>query len=744
LKTRSYTIEKGYPHPPGATFDGEGVNFSIYSEHADYVELLLFDKHDDLEPALILSTNRIEELAKVGSISGMPEEIEKLQEVEPSQDIKTAEPPGIALNKTFHFWHVYVRGLKPGVHYAYRIGGTFDPSRGFRFDGEKVLIDPYSRGNNKTLWNREKASVPGDNLETSMRSVVIDSSRYRWENYRHIKAAENFELPGMGKLSGKNQLQELNETIIYELHVGGFTRSPGSGVEAPGTFSGVIEKIPYLKELGITAVELMPVFDFDDTPSPEGRKHYWGYDPVCFFAPHSAYCENPEIGDHTKEFQEMVNTLHKAGIEVILDVVFNHTAEGDHLGPSFSFKGIDNSIYYHLEPDRQYYSNYSGCGNTINCNHPISQKLIVDCLKYWTEVMHVDGFRFDQGSILSLDTDGNVMKYPPVIWQIELDDTLGYIKVIAEAWDAAALNQVGYFPGPRWAEWNGYYRDEIRRFVRGDPGLVGRVASRIAGSPDLYQSESRLPINSVNFVTCHDGVTLNDLVSYNYKHNEANGENNRDGIDDNLSWNCGVEGETDIPEIEALRERQIKNFVAILLLSVGVPMISMGDEVRRTQKGNNNAYCQDNETGWFDWDLVERNRDMFRFWKLMIDFRKRHTTILRPRFFTGRENERGLKDISWHGCKLNIPGWDDPYARALSFTMGEPDDEEDIHVMMNMYWEPLEFEIPDLKGTGRNWYRAVDTFLPSPQDIAGAGAEVLGNENSYSVQGRSVVVLISK
>jgi len=703
---------------------------------------LLFDKHDDLEPVLVLSTNRVGELTQPVKVESI---VETSPEIEISQEIETSEAAGIALNKTFHFWHVYVRGLKPGVHYAYRIGGLFDPSRGYSFDGEKVLIDPYSRGNNKTLWNREKASFPGDNLKTSMRSVVIDASRNRWENNSHIPAEKRYEIPGIGgKFPGKNRLQELNETIIYELHVGGFTRSQTSGVKSPGTFSGITAKIPYLKDLGITAVELMPVFDFDDTISPEGRKHYWGYDPICFFAPHSGYCENPELGDHTKEFRNMVKALHKAGIEVILDVVFNHTAEGDHLGPVFSFKGIDNSIYYHLEPDRQYYSDYSGCGNTVNCNHPISQKLIVDCLKYWTEEMHVDGFRFDQGSILSLDTDGKVMKYPPVIWQIELDDSLGHIKVIAEAWDAAALNQVGYFPGPRWAEWNGYYRDEIRRFVRGDPGLVGRVASRIAGSPDLYQSESRLPINSVNFVTCHDGFTLNDLVSYNYKHNEANGENNRDGTDDNLSWNCGVEGETDDPEIKALRERQIKNFAAILLLSVGVPMISMGDEVRRTQKGNNNAYCQDNETGWFDWGLVERNRDMFRFWKLMIDFRKRHTTILRPRYFTGKENERGLKDISWHGCKLNSPGWDDPYARSLSFTMGEPDDEEDIHVMMNMYWEPLEFEIPDLKDTGRSWYRAVDTFLPSPQDIAGAGEEVQVNGNSYLVQGRIVVVLISK
>lgn len=656
---------------------------------------------------------------------------------------ETAKTTRIALNKTFHFWHVYVRGMNPGMHYAYRIGGKFDPSRGYRFDGEKVLIDPYSKGNNKTLWDRGKACVPGDNMATSMRSVVIDHSDYDWEDDHHVILKAMNKTPKLSEMPrAKNMPPELNETILYELHIGGFTRSDTSEVNNPGTFSGVIEKIPYLKALGITAVELLPVFDFDDTEGSDGRKNYWGYDPISFFSPHSSYCVNPEYGEHTKEFRDLIKAFHKEGIAVVLDVVFNHTSEGDHRGPLFSFKGIDNDIYYHLEPDRQYYSNYSGCGNTVNCNHPITQKMIVDCLKYWVEEMHVDGFRFDEGSILSRGTDGNVMEYPPVIWQIELDDALGYTKVIAEAWDAAALNQVGYFPGYRWAEWNGYYRDDIRRFVKGDSGLVGRVASRIAGSSDLYQSKSRLPINSVNFIACHDGFTLNDLVSYNYKHNEANGENNRDGNDNNLSWNCGVEGETNDMNVETLREHQIKNFASILMLSLGVPMISMGDEVRRTQKGNNNAYCQDNEIGWFDWDLAEKNSHMFRFWKLMIDFRKRHPTLLRPHYFTGAENERGLKDIDWHGCKLHSPGWDDPFSRALAFTIGESGAEEDIHVMMNMYWEPLEFEIPEIKT--RNWYRAVDTILPAPQDIAEKGEEVRINGNKYLVSGRSVVVLVSK
>ncbi|AKB48220.1 Glycogen debranching enzyme [Methanosarcina sp. Kolksee] len=493
FKKYRYVIERGYPHPLGATPDEDGVNFSIYSEHADYVELLLFHRCDDLKPALILYTNRVgefthskniansvmvsedieniassvkvsedieniassvkvsEDIENIASSVKVSEDIENIaSSVKVSEDIESIENPvkvsgdikniensvkvsedletteatsieiteatSIALNKTFHFWHVYVRGLKPGVHYAYRIGGPLDPSRGYRFDGDKVLIDPYSKGNNKALWNREKACMPGDNLAFSMRSVVIDMSHYKWGNNSHITAEKIYEMPGMGeKLYSKKRLQELNETIIYELHVGGFTRSPTSGVTAPGTFSGVIEKIPYLKELGITSVELMPVFDFDDATSLDGRKQYWGYDPICFFAPHSSYCVNPEYGAHMEEFRDMVRALHKAGIEVILDVVFNHTAEGDNLGPVFSFKGIDNSIYYLLEPDKQYYSNYSGCENTVSCNHPIPQKLIVDCLKYWAEEMHVDGFRFDEGSILSLDTDGKVMKYPPVI-----------------------------------------------------------------------------------------------------------------------------------------------------------------------------------------------------------------------------------------------------------------------------------------------------------------------------------------
>ncbi|WP_172657362.1 glycogen debranching protein GlgX [Myxosarcina sp. GI1] len=687
-----YKTEKGRSHPLGAIPDRNGVNFSIFSEHATSVELLLFSRHDDPEP---------------------------IQTIE--LDCK--------INKTFHFWHVYVRGLKSGAFYAYRIDGPKNIQAGYHFDPQKVLIDPYARGNVKTLWNRADACVPGDNVATSLRSAVIDTSDYDWEGDRPLNRA-------------------MGETIIYEMHVRGFTKSPTSGVKRPGTFAGLIEKIPYLQELGITAVELLPIFEFNDTEfwSVNGKSltNYWGYSPMCFFAPHSHCCTEPEAGCHVREFRDMVKALHRAGIEVILDVVFNHTNEGDRQGPVFSFKGIDNSIYYYLVPgNERYYADYTGCGNTLNCNHPVTQKMIVECLRYWVEQIHVDGFRFDEASVLSRGEDGLPMKYPPVVWQVELDETLADTKVIAEAWDAAGLYQVGYFPGYRWVEWNGRYRDDIRRFIRGEPGLVGMVASRIAGSADLYQWRGHLPINSINFITCHDGFTLNDLVSYNQKHNQANGEDNRDGADENLSRNYGVEGETGDPEIEALRERQIKNFATILLLSRGVPMILAGDEVRRTQKGNNNAYCQDNEISWFDWDLLEKNGHLLRFWQLMLQFRKRHPTLQHPDYFTGNEiNERGLADISWHGCQLYSPGWDDPNARALAFTLGGFKGAADLHVTINMYQETLDFEIPPLRD--RRWYAAVDTARASPLDIAKPGQESALEDSIYPVTGRSISIFISR
>ena len=689
--TLLYKTTKGDPHPLGSTVYPDGVNFSVFSQNAASMELLLFAEGNSTEPFQI---------------------------------IKMTDEG----NKSFHFWHIFLVDAKPGLHYAYRVHGPEEKKPGQRFTPEKVLIDPYAYGNSMDLWNRGAACLPGDNLTQSMRSVVIDPLDYDWEGDRPLN-------------------RPMQDSVIYEMHVGGFTRAGNSHVTSPGTFRAVIEKIPYLQSLGVTAVELLPVFQFDDTEAHEfeGNKlnNFWGYSTMAYFAPHPGYCESAGEAQHMTEFRDMVKALHKAGIEVILDVVFNHTDEGNHQGPTFSFRGFDNLNYYYLvDGNQDYYYDYTGCGNTFNCNHPVGSKMIVECLRFWVEYMHVDGFRFDEGSVLSRGPGGAPMEFPPVLWQIELDDVLAETKVIAEAWDAAGLYQVGHFPGFRWAEWNGVYRDTLRKFVAGEAGIVGDLADRITGSPSLYQSNGHLPINSVNFITAHDGFTLNDLVSYNNKHNEANGEGNRDGVDDNMSWNCGAEGPTDDPAINALREQQIRNFATLLMLSQGVPMFVMGDEVRRTQGGNNNAWCQDNPIGWFDWTQTQTESGMLRFWSELIAFRKSHPAVHRARFFSGAMNERGMPDISWHGTKLNEPGWNDPHARALAWTVAGSLAHSDIHVMVNMYWEPLTFEIPQIYE--RAWYTAVNTALPSPQDINAPGNEVLVNSHHVEVSGRSIVVLISR
>jgi glycogen operon protein len=473
----AFVAEPGSAHPLGMTTHPDGVNFSVFSESATEVLLLLFDRAAAIEPTQVIR-------------------------LDPFQ------------NKTFHFWHVFVRGCRPGFFYAFRVDGPMDPAAGHRFNPNKVLIGPYARGISKRLWRRADAAGPEDNLATSMRCAVVDTAGYDWEGDRPLK-------------------RPFHDSIIYEVHVGGFTRSPTSGVRQPGTFAGMIEKIPYLQALGITAVELLPVCEFDDSeaslsPAGEPLRNYWGYSTVGFFSPHSGYCVNQDAATHVNEFRDLVKALHKAGIEVILDVVFNHTDEGNELGPTESFRGLDNRSFYLHDPDHPgVYANFSGVGNTVNANHPLAQKLIVDCLRYWVQEMHVDGFRFDEGSILARGEDGAPLVHPPVIWQIELDDAFADTKLIAEAWDAAGLYQVGHFPGDRWAEWNGRYRDDVRRFVKGDPGLTGAIASRLAGSADIYQGRGQSPENSINFLTVHDGFTLNDLVSYNDKHNEANGEGNR-------------------------------------------------------------------------------------------------------------------------------------------------------------------------------------------------------------------------
>jgi isoamylase len=684
---RSYEVSTGDWEQGGATIRSKGVNFCVFTRFAERVELLLFEGVDSREP---FQTIRLDP----------------------------------RINRTFFFWHVLVKGLPIGTYYCWRAQGPSDTKEsGCRYDGDKALLDPWATTVDDRLWNRETASKPGDNVATAMRSLVMVDD-YCWE------ADEPLHVP-------------LHDAVIYEMHVGGFTRHDSSRVAHRGTFEAIVEKIPYLRELGITHVELMPVmaFDLQDVPpntASLGLENYWGYSTHSFYAPHPHYSVDPELARN--EFRDMVKALHKASIGVILDVVFNHTAEGGADGPTISFKGLGNEIFYHLDPEnRSRYRDYTGCGNTVNCNHPMVTHFLIDCLEYWVQEMHVDGFRFDLASALARGEDGNPQYHAPFLWATELSPALGRAYIIAEAWDAAGLYQVGDFPGFRWSEWNGRYRDVIRGFVRGDKGLIGEVATRMSGSSDLYAAAGRLPINSINFVTCHDGFTLADLVSYDHKHNEANGEDNRDGHNHNLSWNCGVEGETDDPAINGLRHRQARNLIAILMLSQGVPMVLAGDEVLHSQRGNNNGYCQNNDIGWLDWDLVERNRDMLDFTRAMIAFRRRHPTLSRQRFLTGEpEGDQDIPDIRWHGRELDEPGWDDPDCRILAFTLaGARAGEPVLHVMLNMGEGVEDFAIPELPGIG--WGLAIDTARdPSFIDPLDGSSRVV---DRYPVQGRSVVTL---
>ncbi|MEW6250310.1 MAG: glycogen debranching protein GlgX [Planctomycetota bacterium] len=673
--------------PLGATFVAGGVNFSVYSRSANGIELLFFDRDDDAKPARVI-------------------------------------PIDPASNRTYHYWHVFVPGVRPGQLYGYRAQGPHDPANGLRFDPGKVLLDPYGRCVAVPKgYSRAAARIPGDNAATAMKSVVVDPVAYDWE--------------------GDTPLQRPSaRTVIYEMHVRGFTRHPSAQVprRTRGTFAGLIEKIPYLLQLGITAVELLPVFQFDAQDAPPGLVNYWGYQPVSFFAPHRAYSSRQGALGPVDEFRDMVKALHRAGIEVILDVVFNHTSEGDHTGPTLCFRGLDNGTYYILERDRARYANFSACGNTLNANHSVVRRMILDSLRYWVQQMHVDGFRFDLASILARDESGQVLASPPVLWQIESDPVLAGTKIIAEAWDAAGLYQVGSFVGDSWKEWNARFRDDVRSFFRCDSGTVPRLADRLLGSPAIYGHKNREPEQSVNFVTCHDGFTLNDLVSYDRKHNEANGENNRDGTDDNRSWNCGVEGPADDPTVAALRNRQVKNFLTVTLLSVGVPMLSMGDEVRRTQRGNNNAYCHDDETVWFDWSLLTRHADVHRFVQLLIARRLQRSTAHEQQRLSLNQLLREATGV-WHGVQLGRPDWSDcSHSLALNAALRQED--LVLHVILNAYWEPLEFELP-VPAAAHPWRRWIDTALDSPQDIVEwqAAAPVPGR--TYRAAPRSVVVLIA-
>jgi isoamylase len=684
---------KGRAYPLGATVQGNGVNFAIFSKNATAVQLLLFDRVDAPYPSHVFDLH--------------PE-----------------------IHKTFYYWHIFVQGIGHGQLYGYRVDGPYQPEKGHRFNKLKLLLDPYARSVAcEPHWSRAEAYGFGDNTATAMKSVVIDASDYDWEGDEPLG-------------------RPMDETIIYELHVGGFTRHSSSGVVYPGTFAGVVQKIPYLLDLGVTAAELLPVqqFDAQDVGVPYGPggqrlANYWGYAPVAFFAPHGAYCASTNPADYVREFRDMVKALHRAGIEVILDVVFNHTAEGDESGPTICFKGLENRAYYMLEPNRRHYLNFSGCGNTITSNHSIVRRLILDCLHYWVQEMHVDGFRFDLASVMSRDEDGQLLVHPPIVWSIESAPVLANTKIIAEAWDAGGLYQVGEFTGERWAEWNGRYRDDVRRFVKGEQGTVRDLACRLVGSLDIVTKEERSSYQSINFVACHDGFTLNDLVTYNEKHNQANGEDNRDGHNANFSWNCGVEGPSDDPKVERLRRQQIKNFLTILIISQGTPMLLSGDEVQRTQKGNNNAYCQDNELSWFDWSSVQPHADIYRFCRELIRLRRAHPTLYKRRVVECAPVAQDGVGVKWHGVRLCEPDWGEA-SHSLAFTLYGINGDADFHVMLNAYWDALPFELPTPLHK-RAWVRKVDTSLESPHDLAASGDESPVTRGFYRVGPRSVVVLMS-
>lgn len=675
----------------------EGVNFSLLCRHGDSVQLVLFPLDGPGLLGRITLDRRI--------------------------------------HRTGDHWHILVKGLPAAFRYGWCVDGPLD--HGHRFNRDQVLLDPSATAlSDGEVWG--EPANGGDRLEattgTSRRSLFVRRP-FDWQE----------DTP---------PLVPMEDSIIYELHVRGFTCHPSSGVAKPGTFRGLIEKIPYLKELGVTAVELLPVHEFDENDCPfsnpktgELLRNFWGYNSIAFGAPKASYASGAAEHAQVYEFREMVRAFHAAGMEVILDVVFNHTGEGDHRGRTYSFRGLDNQLYYMVAPNGDYL-NFSGCGNTVNCNHPVVRDLIMTCLRYWIAEMHVDGLRFDLASVLGRDSNGHVLADPPIVHSIVEDGVLAHTKLIAEPWDAGGLYQVGQFPrGKRWSEWNGKFRDEVRQFWRGDLGMVGALATRLCGSADLYESAGRLPHHSINFVTCHDGFTLWDLVSYNRKHNEANGEANRDGSNDNYSWNCGIEGPTRTASILALRQRQARNLMLTLLLSQGVPMLLAGDEFLRTQQGNNNAWCQDNDISWLDWNLASVNEGFLRFTRMAIALRKRHPAWRRRSFFRGRGPDGTLRpDIIWHGVEPYQPdfSWT---SRTLAFCLDgtetgrEPD--QDFYLAMNSWRQPLPFLIPPAPN-GCRWRRIIDTSLESPQDIVAAGdGPPVEIGRRYLVAPRSMLLLIS-
>lgn len=651
-----------YQPPFGSILQENGVQFSVFSRSATAMRLLLYNKVTDPEPAEVIEFDR--ETDRWGDV-----------------------------------WSLTIKGLDEGQLYHYQASGPWDPDKGQRFDSSARLIDPYAQALAGTFQRST------DGVVRPPKCVVINDD-FDWEGDRHLR-------------------RDLSESVIYEMHVRGFTNSKTAKIKCPGTYLGVIEKIPYLKSLGVTAVELMPVNEFpilDIYGNPPERPNYWGYDPMAFFSPHRGYAHDKTPGAQVTEFKQMVKALHMAGIEVILDVVFNHTCEGNEQGPTLSFKGLENQVYYILSEDSKY-TNYSGCGNTLNGNHPVVREMIFHCLRHWVHNYHIDGFRFDLASILSRDRSGNLVPNPPMVELIAEDPLLADTKIIAEAWDAAGAYQVGSFGNHRWAEWNGRYRDDVRGFWRGDGGTLGALATRLSGSSDLYEHSGRSPFCSINFVTSHDGFTLNDLVSYKDKHNTANGEDNRDGDNHNISDNYGVEGPTRKKGVNTIRSRQVRNMLATLMLSQGVPMLVSGDEVRRTAKGNNNAYCQDNDTSWFDWRLLEKNADVLRFVSALIDFRRNQPTVRRIKFLTGKPVDgRLIRDVSWYSDDGSPLDWDQ-YDLSMVAYIAAPSQLEDpaglgrdLVMMFNSTGEDRMQQLPDV-GRGMKWNLFIDTAGETPMDI---------------------------
>jgi len=712
----SLSFFSGNPFPVGAAVYNDGVNFSLFSRHAFSVILDIFENAGDSEP--------------VYSYTFDPEK-----------------------NKTGDMWHVFVKGLKKNALYLYRVDGHFAPNEGMRFNAGNYLLDPYARGltNTETFSGNFAEQTPppyidGDLAFLSKQSpahfpkcIVIDREDFDWEGDHPLN-------------------YPLRDCIIYEAHVKGFSCNPNAPQEHKGTYQGIIESIPYLKALGITSLELLPIHEFNENEltriNPRtgmALKNYWGYSTIAFFAPKSAYASNRTGANPVFEFKRMVRELHKNGIEVILDIVFNHTAEGSEFGPTLSFRGLDNTIYYILEDNLRYYRNYSGCGNTVNCNHPIVQTFILDCLRYWVIEMHVDGFRFDLGSILGRDQKGMLMDHPPTVEHIAEDPVLRKTKIIAEAWDAGGAYQVGNFPGGRWAEWNDRFRDDVRLFWRGDFPHARELATRVTGSADLYLGNGRKPFHSINFVTSHDGFTLYDLLSYNRKHNEENGENNRDGTDLNCSYNNGFEGKTQNEYIERLRKQKAKNILLTLLLSLGTPMLTAGDEVLRTQQGNNNPYCQDNEISWFDWSLTETNAGILTFVKKLIRLRKHHPVFLRSEFLTGASSkDRRKPDIYWYNEQGEAPDWSQPSSFLAYFldgstaeTRADRDDNSFYIILNGGNFDVTATICPPPQG--KQWYRLIDTSYPAGEDFVDPErAPLLENQQKYVALAATAVVLLLK